>query len=55
GASRACAFICGDSKLGEFFCTMNVVLSFYLQPFASNKQLKLGPFERSTLMVATLC
>ena len=28
---------------------MNVVLSFYLQPFASNKQLKLGPFERSTL------
>ncbi|KAJ9576090.1 hypothetical protein L9F63_007055, partial [Diploptera punctata] len=22
---------------------------FYLQPFASNKQLKLGPFERSTL------
>ncbi|KAJ9591686.1 hypothetical protein L9F63_001773, partial [Diploptera punctata] len=25
----------------HFFCTMNVVLSFYLQPFASNKQLKL--------------
>ena len=38
----------------KHFFHINVVVSFYLQPFTSHIQLKLGPFEGSTLYIYNL-